>query len=302
MMLRKTKQKIKKKATSHPVLEHVFKSLAVMIGAVMMAAGLELFLVPNGFLDGGITGVSIILTTFFPIPLGVFIGLLNIPFLFVAYRHAGWTTAIRTALGVATLSVSTIILHHYEPVTDEFVLALGYGGVLVGIGVGLALRYSGALDGTEILAVAISNKVNLGVDQLILAINFFVFLVAGFVFTPEQALASFLLFYVVVTPTIKKVMDGDNGTKHVSITSVKHKEITEAINQKFNKKVILIDAHKGDMVMENGEQLKLVITYISRVEESALMDIIDGIDPRALVALTEVSSISGGVFAKNKHH
>lgn len=299
-MLNPTQTQFAKKAKSYPILHELFKLGAVIFGAILVAVGLELFLVPNGFLDGGVVGISIILMNYINIPLGVFIGILNIPFLFVAFSHSGWKTAVRTAVGIAVLSVATIFLHHSEPLTTEFTLALGYGGLLLGVGVGLALRYGGALDGTEILAVSLSNKFNLGVDQIILVINFFIFLVAAFVFTPERAMASFLLFYIVVTPIIKKVMEGGNETKTVQILSTKHAEITEAIHIQLNKKVVLFDAHKDDLATDHT--LKVIFTIVARIEESALAEIVEEIDPDAIIVFNEGSSIRGGTFNKNKHH
>lgn len=288
------------KTRNHPVLNELFKTSAVIFGALLVAVGLELFLVPNGFLDGGVVGISIILTEYIALPLGVFIGILNLPFLFIAYSHSGWKTAVRTALGIATLSAATIFLHHSEPLTREFTLALGYGGLLLGVGVGLALRYGGALDGTEILAVSLSNKINMGIDQIILIINFFIFLVAAFAFTPERAMASFLLFYIVVTPIIKKVMEGEDGTKTVQILSTKHSEITDAIHERLNKKVVLIDAHKDDLLP--GHELKVLFTFVARIEESALAETVEEIDPDAIIVFSDVANIRGGMFNKNKHH
>lgn len=296
-MLRTAKGHLDSKKT-HPVMHELFKTLMVVIGAVLVAVGLEQFLVPNGFLDGGIVGISIILTNFFDLPLGVFIGILNIPFLVLAFRHSGVKSALRTALGIAVLSIGTIYLHHFEPLTDEFTLALGYGGLLVGVGVGLALRYGGALDGTEILAVTISSKKNLGVEQIILAINFVIFLIAAFVFTPERAMASFLLFYIVVTPMIKKVMEGDSEVKTVQIMSSNHEGIGDAVHKAINRKVVYVDAHKDDI----NDTLKIVTTFVARFEESALVESIEAVDPDAVIVFSDASTVRGGMFSKNKHH
>lgn len=299
-MLTTTRTRIAKKTQSHPLLHELFKISAVIFGAILVAVGLELFLVPNGFLDGGVVGISIILTNYIQIPLGVFIAVLNVPFLFIAFKHSGWKTAVRSAVGIAVLSVATVFLHHSEPLTEEFTLALGYGGLLLGVGVGLALRYGGALDGTEILSVSLSNKINMGVDQIILIINFFVFLVAAFVFTPERAMASLLLFYIVVTPIIRKVMEGGSETKTVQVLSTQHEAITEAIHEKMNKKVVLYDAHKDDL--DPGHSLKIIFTFVARIEESALAEIVEEIDPDAIIVFSEVANIRGGTFNKNKHH
>jgi uncharacterized membrane-anchored protein YitT (DUF2179 family) len=272
-----------RKKAKHPVMAELFRITAILIGAVLVAVGLEQFLVPNGFLDGGVVGISIILTNFFDLPLGVFIGLLNIPFLVIAYKYTGFKSAFRTALGIAMLSVSTIYLHHFEPLTTEFVLALGYGGLLLGAGVGLALRYGGALDGTEILAVALANRTRFAVDQM---------------FGPEQAMASFLLFYVVVTPIIKKVVDGGSSTKVVQIMSVKHEAVAEAVHEALNRKVIYVDAHKDDIT----DTLKIVMTFCARAEEAVLVEAVDAADPDAVVIINDAANIHGSIFTKNKHH
>lgn len=283
---------------THPLLIEVYKVIAIVFGAILAAVGLELFLVPNDFLDGGVVGISIILTNFFSIPLGAFIGIINIPFIILAFKYSGFKTAIRTAIGIGALSLSTIVLHHAEPLTHEFVLALGYGGVLVGVGVGIALRYSGALDGTEILAVTIATRTRFAVDQVILAINFFIFLTAAFVLGPEQALASFLLFYVVVTPIIKKVIDGGNSTKVVQVLSQRHAEVAEAIHNTLNRKVIFTDAHKDDI----NDTLKIVTTFCARAEEAALVEAVEEVDPDAIVIINDAANIHGSIFTKNKHH
>lgn len=296
-MLKTAKAHINNKR-KHPVANEIFKIIVIVVGAIIVGVGLELFLVPNGFLDGGVVGISIILTSFVDLPLGVFIGILNLPFLIIAYKHAGIRSAVRTAIGIGTLSFTTILLHHSEPLTTNFTLALGYGGLLLGVGVGLALRYGGALDGTEILAVSVSNRSNFGVDQIILFINFFIFLVAAFVFNPEQAMASFLLFYVVVAPIIKKVMEGGSETKTVQIMSAKHTEVAEAIHEALNRKVIFIDAHKDDI----KDTLKIVTTFVARVEESTLVEAVEAVDDEAVIIFNDAANIRGGMFSKNKHH
>lgn len=282
----------------HPLLTEAYKLIAILVGAALVGTGLELFLVPNGFLDGGVTGISIILTNYIHLPLGVFIGVLNIPFLIIAFKYQGVKSAVRTAIGIATLSATTIFLHHFDPLTHEFVLALGYGGLLLGVGVGLALRYGGALDGTEILAVTLATKTRFAVDQIILAINFFIFLAAAFVLGTEQAMASFLLFYVVVTPIIKKVIDGGSSAKMVQIMSSKHVEVADAIHTALNRKVIFVDAHKDDI----NDTLKIVTTFCARAEESQLVEAVDQADPDAIVIINDASNLHGSIFTKNKHH
>ncbi len=124
----------------------------------MMGVALEYFLVPNTILDGGITGISIVLSKITPIPLGVFIFVINVPFLLIGYKQIGRSFALSTLYGVAVMSLTTAFLHHVEPFTHEKILAVLYGGVMLGAGVGLVIRYGGALDGTEIVAILVSKK------------------------------------------------------------------------------------------------------------------------------------------------
>lgn len=282
----------------HPFVVGTLKTFAVIFGALIVAFGLEQFLIPNGFLDGGVVGVSIILANFIQLPVGVFIAVLNIPFLFIAYKHAGWTTTFRTALGVATLAFATILFHYIPPLTSEFFLALGYGGVLVGAGVGIALRFGGALDGTEILAVFLANRTRFGVDQIILIINAVIFIIAAFVLSPEQAMASFLLFYIVVTRIIKYVMQGGNEAQIIQILSTKHQEVSDAIHAALNRKVTFIDAHKDDI----NDTLKIVMTYCARFEEARLVEAVEAVDPEALIIVTDAANLHGSIFTENKHH
>lgn len=290
--------KLKKRAdNSHPILVESFKIVMILIGAVTVAAGLELFLVPNGFLDGGVTGISIMISTANGIPLGVMLAVLNTPFIFLAWIFSGWRTAFRTALGIAVLSITTFIFHNFDPLTDEFVLALGYGGVLLGIGIGLALRYGGALDGLESLAHILSLKTNFDVDKIILTVNFFIFVTAIFVYSPEQAMASFLLFYIVVAPMIKRIMAGGTDTKTVQIVSVEHSKIADIIHNDFHRKVIFTDAHRDAL----EDDLKIVTTFINRLEESTLVEAVEKADPKAIIILSEATSVRGGLF-NNPHH
>jgi uncharacterized membrane-anchored protein YitT (DUF2179 family) len=281
----------------HPIVNELIKISAIVFGAILVAVGLELFLVPNNFLDGGITGISIIITSFVDLPLGVILGVLNIPFLVITWRHAGKRAAVRTAIGIFALSVSTILLHHSTPLTTEFTLALGYGGLLLGVGVGIALRYGGALDGAEALAVTISDRTNFGVDQIILFINFFIFIAAAFIFTPERAMASMLLFYIVVTPIIRKVMERGTETKTVQILSSHHEAIAAAVHEKLNHKVLYTKAHR-----DNNEPFTIITTFIPRVEESTLSEIVEEVDPDAIIIFQDTTNIKGGMFNKNNHH
>ncbi|HZG72334.1 MAG TPA: YitT family protein, partial [Chondromyces sp.] len=139
-------QKLKKTK----VLQRAF---FLVLGSIMMAVGLEIFLIPNSIMDGGIVGISIILSHVTGIKLGLFLFLLNVPFFFIGYKQIGKTFAISTIFSITILSITTGFLHPVPALTEDILLATVFGGIVLGTGVGLVIRYGGSLDGTEILAI-----------------------------------------------------------------------------------------------------------------------------------------------------
>ena len=150
------------------------RGLFIILGSVMMGVGIEEFLVPNQILDGGIVGISIILSHLFSIKLGFFIFLLNIPFFYIGYKQIGKTFALSTLLGITVLSITTILLHDVPVFTEDLLLATVFGGIILGVGVGIVLRFGGSLDGTEILALLFSKKLPFSVGEIIMFFNFFI--------------------------------------------------------------------------------------------------------------------------------
>lgn len=139
-------------------VELLKKFIFITAGAILMAVALEVFLVPNDIIDGGITGISIVLSKITALPLGIFLFIINLPFLFLGYKQIGKTFAISTLYGIVVMSVTTQLLHHVSPFTNEKILAVLFGGLILGLGVGLVIRFGGSLDGTEIVAILLSKK------------------------------------------------------------------------------------------------------------------------------------------------
>ena len=198
----------------------------ITIGAVLMAVALEIFLVPNEIIDGGITGISIVLSSITPIKLGVFLFIINLPFLFIGYKQIGKTFAFSTLYGIVVLSVATTFLHHVDPFTNEKILAVLFGGLILGLGVGLVIRYGGALDGTEIIAILLSKGAHAGrADHHDYQRVYFI--TAGFVFGADSAMYSIFILH-------SGKSDGYCGrgldeSKSVTIISNEYEEISSAI-------------------------------------------------------------------------
>lgn len=279
----------------HPVASEVYNVIATMVGAIIVAIGLEGFLLPNDFLDGGIVGVSIIATNFADLPLGVFIGILNIPFVILAWVMLGHRSAIRSGLGIATLSAATIYLHHMHAFTEESWLALICGGAMVGVGIGIALRHGGALDGTEILATILANRTQFSVGQVVLYINLAIFTIAGFVISWESALLSAVLFYVVVKDMIDQIAHGEHGSRHVHVNTSRYEEIAPMIAARINRPV-LVDKHTRWYADGEGGEVGVINFTCSRMEEATLVEDIEAIDQYANISFTDISNLRGPMF------
>jgi uncharacterized membrane-anchored protein YitT (DUF2179 family) len=273
------------------------RSIAIFIGALLMAVGLEIFLVPNQVIDGGIVGVSIMLSHLIGLPLGLFIFILNIPFFFMGYKQIGKTFAISTVFGIGVLSYFTSLFHPVPAFTQDILLATIFGGMVLGMGVGLVIRNGGALDGTEILAIMITKKTPFSVGEIIMFFNVFILGAAGFVFSWDRAMYS-ILAYVIAFKTIDIVVSGLEESKSAWIISEKHNEIGEAIIARLGRGVTYLNGEGA----YTGDDKMVIFCIITRLEEAKLKGIIDDIDPSAFLAVGDISEVRGGRFKKRAIH
>lgn len=280
-----------------PLKEKLKRFMFITIGAILMAIALELFLVPNKLLDGGIVGISIMVSHFLKLPIGLFIFILNIPFFYLGYKQIGKTFALSTLYGIGVLSIGTALLHPVPAFADEKFLVTIFGGVILGLGVGLVIRYGGSLDGTEILAILINNKTPFSVGEIVMVINFFIYTVAGFVFTWESAMYS-VIAYFIAFKTIDIVQQGLDESKSVWIISDQYEEIGDAINDRLGRGVTYL---KGEGAY-TGDNKKVIFCVITRLEEFKLKDIVNYYDESAFVAIGNVSEVKGGRFKKRDIH
>lgn len=280
-----------------PLKEKLKRFIFITIGAILMAIALELFLVPNKLLDGGIVGISIMMSHFLKLPIGLFIFILNIPFFYLGYKQIGKTFAFSTLYGIGILSIGTALLHPVPAFADEKFLVTIFGGAILGLGVGIVIRYGGSLDGTEILAILINNKTPFSVGEIVMVINFFIYTAAGFVFTWESAMYS-VIAYFIAAKTIDIVQQGLDESKSVWIISDQYVEIGDAINNRLGRGVTYL---KGEGAY-TGDDKKVIFCVITRLEEFKLKDIVNHYDDSAFVAIGNVSEVKGGRFKKKDIH
>jgi len=287
-----------KEAKNHQHFKWVGRLFFLTLGAIIMAIGLEMALIPNQLIDGGITGISMMIANLTGIPLGIFLFALNIPFLYLGYKQIGKTFAISALYGIAVLSIVTSFLHHFHlEITHDILLATIVGGVLIGIGVGIAIRAGGCLDGSETLAILFSQKTPLSVGQIILFMNLFILGTAGFLYGFDRFMYSFLSYFIAMK-TIDLVTEGFEGTKSTIIISEKSDEIAEAIIHRLGRSVTFLNGKGG-----YGKEEKTVIyCIIDRLEEAKMKNLVSEIDSNALVAISNVAEIQGGNFKKKDIH
>lgn len=269
----------------------------IILGAALMGVGIEEFLVQNKILDGGIVGISIILSHLTGIKLGIFIFVLNIPFLFIGYKQIGKTFAFSTLLGIAILSITTILLHDVPVFTEDLLLATVFGGIVLGAGVGIVIRYGGSLDGTEIMAILLDKKLPFSVGEIIMFFNIFIFTIAGFVFGWDRAMYSLLTYYIAFK-TIDIVIAGLDESKSAWIISEHHKEIGDAILARLGRGVTYLNGEGA----YTGDDKKVIFCVITRLEEAKLKLLVEDIDPSAFLAVAAISEVRGGRFKKRAIH
>lgn len=278
-------------------LRIVQRGIFITIGALLMAVGLEIFLIPNQVIDGGVTGVSIMLSHITGIKLGVFLFLLNLPFVYLGYKQFGKTFAISTVYGIIMLSLFATFFHPVPAFTDDILLATIFGGIFLGIGVGLVIRNGGALDGTEILSIVISKKVPFSVGEIVMFINLFILGSAGFVYSWDRAMYS-ILAYVIASKAIDIVITGMEESKSVWIISDFAHEIGDAITDRLGRGVTFLHGEGA----YTGDDKKVIFCIITRLEESKMTSIVEEIDPSAFLAIADIAEVRGGRFKKKAIH
>ena len=267
----------------------------ITVGAVIAAFALEEFLVPFKILDGGIVGVSMIVSQLSGLPLGILTIILNIPFVLMGFKRLGIRFLVKAIYAMVLFSVFLGVFNDMNAVTDKEILVVAFGGVLLGIGVGLILRYGGCLDGTEIVAMFLSKHVEFSVGQIVLFFNIIIYGVAGLLFGPDRALYS-LLTYFITSKVIDIVENGMEQGKSVMIITDHGKDIADKIYSQLGRTCTQME---GKGMVSNGKKTVLYCV-ITRVEVPAIKKIINDADVSAFMTISDVSEIVGNHIKKRK--
>ncbi|MBQ3511453.1 MAG: YitT family protein [Bacilli bacterium] len=267
--------------------EFIVSFVLLTFGSLIAAIALSNFLLPNNILDGGVNGISFIVSKLTNFSLPLLVILFNIPFMFVGYKSLGKSFLYRTIYSVVAFSCFLSIFEHFGSFTNEILLATVFGGLLLGVGVGIIIRFGGCIDGTESLAMVISKKTNLSVGQIILVCNLIIYTVGGFIFGWDRAMYS-LLTYVITFKFIDAVSEGLEQAKAALIITEKGTKLSKEIYKKLGRTTTTIKA-KG-LISGDKEVLYCVLT---RIELFELRHLVEQMDESAFVTVLEVSDIIG---------
>ncbi|MDS0526510.1 YitT family protein [Clostridium sp. SHJSY1] len=273
------------KKKHNKVLNIISRVFFIILGSILASVGLEIFLIPNNVIDGGVTGISIITTQFVNLPLGVFVLVLNLPFLIIGYKQIGKTFALSTLFGVICFSIGVSILHPVPGITQDTLLATIFGGIILGAGIGIIIRNGGSLDGTEIVAIILDRKTSFSVGEIVMFFNLFILGGSGLVFGWDRAMYS-LIAYFIAFKTIDITVEGLNESKAVVIVSEKNLEISEALMDRLGRGITLLHgqgAYKGDST-------NVIYVVVSRLEIAKLKGIVHGFDENALISVSSVEA------------
>ncbi|RYY26989.1 MAG: YitT family protein, partial [Sphingobacteriaceae bacterium] len=260
------------------------------------------FLLSSKFIDGGVTGVSMLLADVTPLPIAFLIFILNIPFLILGYKKLGTTFAVKSALAIAGLSLCLAFVH-FPDITPDKLLTAVFGGFFIGVGIGLAMRGGAVLDGTEIAALLVSKKMQLlKVSDLILILNVIIFLAAAFLLGIESALYS-ILTYLSASQMIDFILNGIEQYTGITVVSVQSEVIRKTITENLGRGVTIYQGKSGyGKDGQLNDPRDIIFTVVTRLEIPLLKQQILKIDPAAFIVQQSIDDTTGGLLKRKALH
>lgn len=271
-------------------------ALFIIVGILSAGMGLHGFLFSSRFIDGGATGVSMLLAKVLGLPLSALIVVINLPFIALGYRHIGRAFAIRSSAAIVGLALCLATIH-YPDVTSDKLLTAVFGGFFIGAGMGLAMRGGAVLDGTDVAALLISKKSHLfRVGDVILGLNIVIFLTATFFLGADSALYS-ILTYVSASRTLEFLLHGIEEYTAINIVSERSDAIRQAITGMLGRGVTIYKGRRG----MTGTDQDILFCVVTRLEIGKIMDIVNEIDRVAFVYVYPLADVKGGILKKSAH-
>jgi uncharacterized membrane-anchored protein YitT (DUF2179 family) len=266
----------------------------IALGIVLASIGLKAFLLPNGFLDGGVTGIALLVRSQFDINISISLVLLSIPFLVLGYYTVSKRIVVKSIVSILGLALF-IHFENFDIITDDKLLISIFGGLFLGAGIGIAIRNGSVLDGSEILGVYLNNKFGFSIGQIILVFNIILFSITAYLISVEVALYS-ILTYIVTAKVTDLTIEGFEDFIGVTIVSKKYELIEDAVMKKLGVGMTLYKGTRG--VGNSGKQVDFDIIHIiiNRIDLKRMHNVINDIDENAFVVEFDVNNVKGGVL------
>lgn len=281
---------------------HLIKdSLLILVGIISAGFGLESFLLPNGFIDGGVTGISLLVSELTNFPLQILLVVINIPFIIIGFTQIGKPFAIKSIVAIIGLALAITFIH-YPVITSDKLLVAVFGGFFIGLGIGFAVRGGGVLDGTEVLAIYLSKRTGLTIGDIILIFNIIIFSFAAYMLSIETALYS-ILTYLAASKTVDFVIEGIEEYMGVTIISSHSDEIRSMIIEQLGRGVTIYNGKRG--FGKHGHTLNpidIIFTVVTRLEIAKLQSEVNKIDPNAFIVMNSIKDTKGGMIKKRPLH
>jgi uncharacterized membrane-anchored protein YitT (DUF2179 family) len=270
--------------------------LLLSAGIFSAAFGFKGFLLTNHFIDGGATGISLLISALTSIPLYRLIICVNLPFIVLAYRVMGKIFAIKTALAISGLAL-VLATVHFPDVTQDKLLVAVFGGFFLGAGIGLAVRGGAVIDGTEVLAIFLSRKLGTTIGDIIIVINVVIFTAAAYFLSIEIALYS-MITYVAASRTLDFIVEGIEEYIGVTIISAHSEKIRHMIMDRLGRGLTVYSGRRGYGKRGEAKEIDIVYTVVTRLELNKLNSEIEKIDSNAFVVMSSVKDTKGGMLKK----
>lgn len=278
------------------IVEYIKDFVLITIGIFSAAFGFKGFLLTNQFIDGGATGISLLISALTGTPLFLLLILVNIPFVLLGYKIIGKTFALKTALAIGGLAL-VVATVNFPSVTNDNLLVALFGGFFLGAGIGLSIRGGAVIDGTEVLAIFLSRKFGTTIGDIIIMINVIIFSAAAYFLTMEIALYS-MITYLSASRTLDFIIEGIEEYTGVTIISSHNNQIREMIINVIGRGVTVYTGKRGFGMHGETKDMDIVYTVVTRLELNRLNREIEIIDPHAFIVMSGIKDTKGGMIKK----
>lgn len=277
-----------------PIIFWEFFQLAIAI--VLASIGLKAFLLPNGFLDGGVTGISILLNKITGFEISIILPVISIPFFVIGWFTVSKRIVIRSLISVLILSL-VIHFENFQPITDDKLLISIFGGLFLGAGIGIAIKNGSVLDGSEILGIFVNERTGISIGLIIFWFNVVLFLLAGFLFSLEVAMYS-VLTYIITAKTIDLILEGFEDYVGLMIVTSKSGEMQKTLLKDIGQGMTIYQGTKGYGSQGEKQNLEIIHTVVNRIDTKKVYRVLKKVDKDAFVIEFDVNKVSGGVLRK----